>query len=102
LVHTNHCLADHTRAVERPRDPTAVASSERRLARGLALLDRADLTPADLEDVTRDPDAICYRGAPPRHVATCGAAVMRPATRDFWAVRGLPSEGAYVRVPLPA
>ncbi len=102
LVHTNHCLADHTRAVERPRDPAAVASSERRLARGLALLDRADLTPADLEDVTRDPDAICYRGAPPRHVATCGAAVMRPATGDFWAVRGLPSEGAYVRVPLPA
>jgi isopenicillin-N N-acyltransferase like protein len=102
LVHTNHCLADATRAVERPREAAAVASSERRLARGLALLDRADLTPVDLQAVTADPEAICYRGAPPRHVATCGAAVMRPATREFWAVRGRPSEGTYVRVPLPA
>lgn len=102
LVHTNHCVAPATRAVERPRDPAAVASSERRLARGVALLDRHDLGPEDLMAVTRDGDAICYRGAPPRHVATCGAVVARPDDRAFWAVRGLPSEHPYVRVPLPA
>ena len=51
---------------------------------------------------TRDDGAICYRGAPPRFVATCGAVVARPADRAFWAVRGLPNEHPFVRVPLPA
>ncbi|MFU8888574.1 MAG: C45 family autoproteolytic acyltransferase/hydrolase [Trueperaceae bacterium] len=102
LVHTNHCLVGETIALERPRDDAAVASSVRRHARGVALLDRDGLTPEDLQAVTRDGEAICYRGAPPRHVATCGAVVMRPATRDFWAVRGLPSASPYTRVPLPA
>jgi isopenicillin-N N-acyltransferase-like protein len=102
LVHTNHCVAPATRAVERPRDPAAVASSARRLARGTELLDRGGLTPDDLMAATRDEEAICYRGAPPRFVATCGAVVARPASREFWAVRGLPSEHAYVPVPLPA
>jgi len=102
LVHTNHCLIGETIALERPRDAAAVASSAGRLARGVALLDRGGLTLEDLQAVTRDGEAICYRGVPPRHVATCGAVVMRPATGDFWAVRGLPSEAPYVRVPLPA
>jgi isopenicillin-N N-acyltransferase like protein len=68
----------------------------------VALLERRDLTPDDLQAVTRDAEAICYRGGPPRFVATCGAAVMRPGGGEFWAVRGLPSEAPYVRVPLPA
>ena len=102
LVHTNHCVAPATRAVERERDPAAVASSARRLVRGAELLDRDGLGPEDLMAVTRDDEAICYRGAPPRHVATCGAVVARPADRAFWAVRGLPSEHPYVLVPLPA
>ena len=102
LVHTNHCLFGETIARERPRDALASASSAERFARGAALLDRDGLTPEDLQAVTRDGEAICYRGAPPRHVATCGAVVMRPATRDFWAVRGLPSDSPYTRVALPA
>ena len=101
LVHTNHCLSPETIALERPRDEDAVASSSARLARGCSLLDRGDLTPDDLQAVTRDGEAICYRGKPPRHVATCGAVVMRPGTRDFWAVRGLPSASSFVHVPLP-
>jgi hypothetical protein len=72
------------------------------LARGTELLDRHGLGPEDLMAVARDEEAICYRGAPPRHVATCGAVVARPADRAFWAVRGLPSEHPFVRVPLPA
>ena len=102
VLHTNHCIAPDTRAVERPREFLAVASSARRLARGAELLDRDGLGPEDLMEVTRDAEAICYRGVPPRHVATCGAVVARPADRAFWAVRGLPSEHPYVRVPLPA
>ena len=101
-MHTNHCVAPTTRAVERERDPAAVASSARRLARGAELLDRDGLDLEDLMAVTRDGEAICYRGAPPRFVATCGAVVARPADRAFWAVRGLPSEHPYVQVSLPA
>ena len=100
VVHTNHCLAPHTLAAERPRDPISQEGSERRRARGAALADRRGLGPGDLEAILRDPDAICYRTGPPRSVATCGAVVMRPATLDFWAVGGLPSEGAFERVPL--
>ena len=95
IVHTNHCLFTETKQVERQRLASAQASSERRLSRGRALLETGALTPADLQAVTRDPEAICVRSAPPRHVETCGAAVMRPATGDFWAVWGLPSENEY-------
>jgi isopenicillin-N N-acyltransferase like protein len=102
LVHTNHCVAPGPLARQRPRDPETQAASVRRLTRAADLLDRHDLTPADLEAATRDPVDICYRGGPPRHLATCGAVVARPATLDFWAVAGLPSEGVFERVPLPA
>jgi isopenicillin-N N-acyltransferase like protein len=102
VVHTNHCLAPATAAVERPRDEAAVASSERRLNRARELLERSGLTPEDLQEVTRDAEAICYRGGPPRFVATCGAVVMRPGSGEFWAVRGLPTEAPYLLVPLPA
>lgn len=102
VVHTNHCLVPETWSLERPRDEDAMASSLARLARATALLDRDGLTLDDLQEVTRDGEAICYRGEPPRHVATCGAVVMRPATTEFWAVRGLPSEADFVHVALPA
>jgi isopenicillin-N N-acyltransferase-like protein len=95
LIHTNHCLAPQTVRVERERDAEAKASSERRLRRAEALLDRSPLTEADLEALTRDPVAICVTAKPPRFVETCGAAIMRPATGDLWAVWGLPSENDY-------
>lgn len=102
LVHTNHCLAGATREVERPIDEEALASSFARYARASELLDRHDLSPVDLQDVTRDGEAICYPAEPPHDVATCGAVVLRPGTGEFWAVRGLPSEGVFERVDLPA
>lgn len=95
LVHTNHCLHDETRAVERTRDPLSQASSEARLRRGEALLEQGGVTEGDLQALTRDEASICVRSAPPKHVETCGAAIMRPATGDFWAVWGLPSENTY-------
>ena len=102
VVHTNHCLVGETVGRQRERDAAAQASSQARLARAEALLAHADLTPDDLQRVTADTEALCYRGGPPRYLATCGAVVMRPATRDLWAVPGLPSEAPFERVDLRA
>lgn len=94
LVHTNHCLFDATRAVERTRDPHSQTSSEARLKRAEALLARR-VTAEDLQALTRDEEAVCVRSTPPKFVETCGAAITRPATGDFWAVWGLPTENEY-------
>ncbi len=98
LVHTNHCLTSSTCSVERTREPTSQASSEARLTRGHDLLSKGNLTEEDLQAATRDPDAICVTSKPPHHVESCGAAIMRPATGEFWAVWGLPSENEYERL----
>ena len=95
LVHTNHCLVEETLAVQRERKISSQESSEERLEQGTTLLEKDNLTEKDLQEVTRDPAAICVRATPPRFVETCGAAVMRPATGDFWAVWGLPNENEY-------
>lgn len=100
LVHTNHCLAERTRAVERTREPDSQASSEARLNRALELLDRDGITAEDLMALTRDESAICVRPQGAKEIATCGAALMRPKTLEFWAVRGLPSENAYAHFSL--
>lgn len=97
LVHTNHCLAAATEAVAQPRPADSQAASEARLARADDLLGRRPITVDALIALTRDPEAICVRPKPPKDVATCGAVVARPGTRELWAVRGLPSEGAFGR-----
>src|SRR5690606_17249305 len=94
LAHTNHCLHGATRAVERPRDPASQQDSEARLADAERLLAREGLTVADLQADTAN---ICHRGEAPRFVGTCGGVVMRPGTRELWAVRGRPSEEPYER-----
>lgn len=95
LAHTNHCLLDVHRELERERHPDSMKSSVKRLQRAYTLLDGHAITPEVLMDVTRDAEAICVRSAPPYHTESCGAAIMRPATGDFWAVWGLPSENEY-------
>ncbi len=97
LAHTNHCLLPETRAVERPRDPDSQADSVARLADAERLLDRSDLSVEDLQAVTADTANICHVGQAPRFVGTCGAVIMRPATRELWTVAGRPSEGEYER-----
>lgn len=96
LAHTNHCLVPATQEFERQRLPQSQASSEARLSRARALLsgERAFDREA-LAAITRDTEAICYRGAPPNHVATCGAVIANPSKREFWALRGLPTEQVY-------
>ena len=98
LFHTNHCLADATRALEAERAPALMESSVKRLRRAHELLDGArDVTLERLVGFTRDPIAICQRAAEPFHIESSGAVVMRPSTRELWAVWGLPSENDYER-----
>lgn len=95
IVHTNHCVIDTNQAVERPRQEDSLASSIKRLSLASELLDRDQITPQDLMQLTGDERAICVHPKPPAHVETCGGAVMRPTTGDFWVVWGLPSENEY-------
>ena len=102
LAHTNHCLLPETRSVERKREPASQQDSEARLADADRLLDREDLTINDLQAVTADTANICHAGVEPRFVGTCGAVIMRPATRELWTVAGRPSEGEYERFVVSA
>jgi len=95
LAHTNHCLVEKNVAVARERNPESQASTENRLNRAYELLADDAVTVDDLMALTRDEQAICVRPKPPMHVESCGAAIMRPATGDFWAVWGLPVENEY-------
>lgn len=99
LVRTNHTLDEATRAVEIERPADLQDSSHRRLSVASDHLDRTDLTEEDLMDLTRH--GVCQVSAPPYDVETSGATVMRPRTRDFWAVWGLPSMNDYSRIEFP-
>lgn len=97
-VHTNHCLIAHNIHVERARLPRSRASSETRLNRGKELLNQTGITWADLMSLTRDHSAvngICVHPEEPFYLESCGAAIMRPATREFRAVWGRPCENDY-------
>lgn len=95
IVHTNHCLAPAARRVERPRKPASRTSSEARLETAERLLGGGEIGLEDLQALTREPEAVCIPPTGRDEIATCGAAIMRPATLDFWAVWGLPSENEY-------
>ncbi len=97
-VHTNHCLIAHNINVERARLPRSRASSETRLNRGKELLNQTGITWTDLMSLTRDHQAvngICVHPEEPFYLESCGAAIMRPATREFRAVWGRPCENEY-------
>jgi isopenicillin-N N-acyltransferase like protein len=93
LVHTNHCLDADAARREAARAPALLASSRARLARALSLTSGA-IDREQLFALTRDP-VICRRSEPPYHVESSGAVVMRPSTRDLWAVWGVPADNGY-------
>lgn len=95
LVHTNHCLVDATRAVEGARPDQLQASSIDRLVQADVLLRDGEVTLDRLIDLTRDERSICRHPEPPYDYESCGAAIMRPRTGDFWACWGVPSENEY-------
>jgi len=48
-----------------------------------------------LISLTRDPVGICQRAVAPYRIESSGAAIMRPATGELWAVWGIPNENDY-------
>lgn len=100
VAHTNHCRNPVARKEEATRPEPLQASSEARFDRAISLLDRDTLTLDDLIALTRDPEAICQKSEPPYHVESCGAAIMRPKTGEFWAVAGRPDISEYERFNL--
>ncbi|MDA3920904.1 MAG: C45 family autoproteolytic acyltransferase/hydrolase [Salinisphaera sp.] len=103
LIHTNHCLAEPTLALERPRLPASQRNSEQRLARAHGLLDDAEQVSTDtLAQVTRDRQAICYPPTPALRMTTCGAVLADPARGELWALRGRPSQQRYQRFTVGA
>ena len=97
IIHTNHCLIQQNLDVERERPPESQSSSRKRLRRAQELLVNDAATLDDLMALTRDEEAICARPAPPMHVESCGAAIMRPGSGEFWSVWGPPADGDYER-----
>lgn len=97
LVHTNHCLIPATQQVEGARPTALQASSTDRLSQAADLLAGGDVTVDRLIDLTRDERSICRHPEPPFDYESCGAAIMRPQTGDFWACWGVPSENEYER-----
>ena len=99
ISHTNHCLIPETNAVAQVRPADSQASSEARLEIADDHLAKRPLDVDDLIALTRA-DVVCTHSADPYHIESCGAAIMRPKTGDFWAVWGLPSENEYEQFKL--
>jgi len=100
VVHTNHCLFDCNVEVERERLPQSRLSSETRLNRAEQLLRPGQITLDDLFALTRDHGAsngICVHPEAPFFLESCSATIMRPATREMWAVWGNPCQNEYQR-----
>ncbi len=102
LIHTNHCLHRETEALEGPRDHALQASSAARLVRARDLLADGPIDEQRLFELTRDPEAICQVAFAPYRIESSGAAVMRPASGDFWACWGPPSHNQYQQIAMPA
>lgn len=98
VAHTNHTLTDATTAVQGPRADALQDSSVRRLATAERWLDRDGIGADDLMALTREPDAVCQVAVEPYHIESSGAAVMRPKTKEFWAVWGLPKDNEFQKV----
>ena len=101
VVHTNHALADSTAEVEAPRPSDLDQNSRSRLNAARRQLDCEPVTEQDLMALTRD-SAVCQVAVDPYRVESSGAVVMRPKTKDFWAVWGLPAMNEFQHVELPA
>jgi hypothetical protein len=100
LIHTNHCVATVTSAVEAPRPADLDESSRVRLVQAAELLSEAPIGVAELMVLTRDERSICRHPEPPYSYESCGAAIMRPKTGELWACWGIPSENEFERFDL--
>ena len=102
LLHTNHALHRDARAVEVDKDPVLLASSRRRLELADELLQGGEIDVDRLMALTREPTAICQRPSGIHRIESSGAAIMRPATGEFWACWGPPADNDYVLIDTAA
>jgi isopenicillin-N N-acyltransferase-like protein len=100
LFHTNHCLLPGAQRVEGPRPQLLQQSSTRRLEDARRFLLSGPIDEHRLMAMTRDEASICRHPEPPFDYESCGAVVMSPATGDFWACWGIPSENDFERFQL--
>lgn len=104
LAHANQCMHAATQAVEREPMANAVEDSAARVNRAEQVLQERPVTPETLMALTRDRSdgafSVCALAVPPYYSETCCAAIMRPATRDFWGVWGLPLHNDYEHVAM--
>ncbi len=101
LAHTNHVLDPQAKAVEAVRPAALQASSIERLDRAVSRTRTGTLGLAELVALIRDP-VICRASEPPFHMETSGAVILRPRTRELWAVWRSPAEHAYERFVVPS
>ena len=101
LVHTNHCVGAETAAVEAERPEVLVRSSIDRIGQATELLSNTPHTVGKLKDLFRDERSICRFPDPTFGYESAGAAIMRPATGDFWACWGIPSQNKFEHFLLP-
>lgn len=99
FVHTNHVVDPALAAHEAERPEALGISSAARLDRARELMGATPVTPEALMNLSRS-ETVCQVSAPPYHVESCGAAIMRPATGDFWAVWGRPDLNEYEHLRL--
>jgi len=95
FVHTNHTLYGETGQFQAKKASALMASSLSRKERAEALIEEEPITAERLMEITRDSKAVCQVSMPPFHIESSGAAVMSPATGDFWAVAGRPDQNPY-------
>ncbi len=100
LVHTNHCVSSVTAAVETPRPADLDESSRTRLTHAVEFVSEGPVGVADLMAFTRDERSICRHPESPYFYESCGAAIMRPRTGEFWACWGVPSQNEFERFEL--
>ena len=96
IIHTNHCLAETTMTVEAERPEETMTWSLDRLTYAKERMGAGRGGVATIQELLKEPEPICA-GVPSHKVATCGAAVMRPATLEFWALWGNPVHNEFER-----
>ncbi len=102
-AHTNHCVYEENCAIERPRKAYSLASTHARLGQAERFLaDRHGvITPETLMALTRfhgeEGPSVCAHAVPEYAIESSGACIMSPATRELWAVWGVPCQNEYER-----
>lgn len=101
IVHTNHTVLPESTAVQADKAPGLMDSSSARFDTATALLAEGEISVERVMDVTREPEAICQAATDPYHIESSGAAIMRPATGEFWACWGRPIDNEFEKIAWP-